>query len=108
MKTILSTVLLLASLGFCRGGTTIDNLNFEAYGANIAWVNWRAGATNGAIIGAYVCSGDIYAANVGWINLGNGAPTNHIYYQNLSAGDFGVNQDGSGNLRGLASVSQSD
>src|SRR5271166_2264903 len=102
MKTILSTLLLLASLGFCRGGTTIDNLNFGAYGANVAWVNWRADATNGAIIGAYVCSGNIYAANVGWINLGSGAPTNHIHYQNVSAGDFGVNQDGAGNLRGWA------
>jgi hypothetical protein len=102
MKTILSTVVLLASLGLCRGGTTIDNNNFGAYGANVAWLNWRADAINGAVIGAYVCSGNIYAANVGWINLGSGAPTNQIYYQNLSPVDFGVNQDGQGNLRGWA------
>jgi hypothetical protein len=49
-----------------------------------------------------VCSGNIYSANVGWINLGSGTPTNGIYYQNLSGNDYGVNQDGLGNLRGYA------
>src|SRR5208283_2490643 len=57
---------------------------------------------NGAVIGQYVCSGYIYSANVGWINLGSGSPTNGIYYQNLSATDFGVNLDGLGNLSGYA------
>src|SRR5207302_2872914 len=62
----------------------------------------RGDTNNGAVIGEYVCSGYIYAANVGWINLGGGTPTNGIYYQNLSASDSGVNQDGLGNLRGYA------
>jgi len=61
-----------------------------------------ADTNNGAVIGDYVCSGYIYSANVGWINLGSGSPTNGIYYQNLSAGDFGVNQDGLGDLSGYA------
>jgi hypothetical protein len=65
-------------------------------------MDWRGDTNNGAVIGEYVCSGYLYAANVGWINLGGGAPTNGIYYQNLSANDFGVNQDGFGNLRGYA------
>ena len=34
--------------------------------------------------------------------LGSGAPANGIQYQNNSAGDFGVNRDGLGNLRGHA------
>ena len=46
--------------------------------------------------------GTIYAANVGWINLGSGSPVNGIQYLNTSAADFGVNQDGLGNLRGYA------
>ena len=54
------------------------------------------------VIGEYVCSGYIYSANVGWINLGSGSPTNQIHYQNHSATDFGVNQDGLGNLSGYA------
>lgn len=82
--------------------TTIDAANHYAYGANIGWVDWRGDTNHGAVIGEYVCSGFIYSANVGWINLGSGTPTNGIYYQNLSGNDFGVNQDGLGNLRGYA------
>jgi hypothetical protein len=82
--------------------TTIDPANKYAYAANLGWLDWRGDTNNGATIGEYVCSGSIYSANVGWINLGSGSPTNGIYYQNLSANDFGVNHDGLGNLRGYA------
>ncbi len=82
--------------------TTLDPMNRYAYGANLGWMDGYADGANGAVIGEYVCSGYMYGANVGWINLGSGSPTNGIYYQNLSANDFGVNQDGLGNLRGYA------
>ena len=82
--------------------TTIDPVNKYAYGANLGWMDWTGDTANGAVIGDYVCSGYLYAANVGWINLGSGSPTNGIRYQNLTAGDFGVNHDGVGNLRGYA------
>jgi len=68
-------------------------------------MDWSGGTgetAGGAVIGSYVCSGYIYSANVGWINLGSGSPANAIHYQNNSATDFGVNQDGMGNLRGFA------
>lgn len=86
----------------CSAATTIDATNFYAWAANVGWLNGCGDTNSGAVIGEYVCSGYIYSANTGWINLGSGAPTNGIYYQNLSAGDFGVNQDGLGNLRGYA------
>jgi len=86
--------------------TTIDPANHYSYGANFGWMDWHNNAANGfnqgAAVGEYVCSGYIYSANVGWISLGSGAPTNGIYYQNLASNDFGVNQDGLGNLRGYA------
>jgi hypothetical protein len=85
-----------------RAASSIDGTNRYAYGANIGWIDARADTTNGAVIGEYVCSGYLYSANVGWISLGNGAPTNGIQYQNLSGTDFGVNNDGLGNLRGYA------
>ena len=85
-----------------RAATTIDPANHYAYGANLGWMDARGDTANGAVIGEYICSGYIYSANVGWINLGSGSPTNGIYYQNVSANDFGVNQDGLGNLRGYA------
>ena len=82
--------------------STINSVNRFAYGANIGWTDWRANGANGVVIGEYVCTGYIYAANVGWINLGGGTAANGIHYQNNSATDFGVNNDGFGNLRGYA------
>ena len=97
---------LLMALTFGAGtvfaSTTIDLVNRYAYGGNMGWINGVADTNNGVVIGDYVCSGYFYSGNAGWINLGSGSPTNGIYYQNLSAGDFGVNQDGLGNLSGYA------
>jgi hypothetical protein len=95
-------LLTLAWTGSARAGTTINAVNKYAYGANLGWLNAYADGVNGAVVTDYTLSGFIYAANVGWINLGSGAPANGIRYQNLSAGDFGVNNDGLGNLRGYA------
>ena len=100
LAAVSSFVMLHSS--FAVAGTTIDAANRYAYAANLGWLDGVADTNNGAVIGEYVCSGYLYAANVGWINLGSGSPTNGIYYQNLSASDFGVNQDGLGNLRGYA------
>jgi len=84
------------------GTTTIDASNHNAYAANIGWMTFLGDPAHGAVIGEYVCSGYIYSANVGWINLGNGLPPDRIYYRNNAVNDFGVIQDGLGNLRGLA------
>src|SRR5208283_5147146 len=105
MKAIaLASIFLLSwAASPVRAGTTIDATNKYAWGANIGWMDWSGGTgqtATGVVIGQYVCSGYIYSANAGWINLGSGVPTNGIYYQNLSANDFGVNQDGLGNLSG--------
>ena len=69
MKTFLTSLLLLGSLASSWAATTIDPVNKYAYGANLGWMDWRGDTANGAVIGAYVCSGYIYSANVGWINL---------------------------------------
>jgi len=102
MRTLLSSLLLVGSVGSCWALTTINPTNKYAYGANVGWIDWRGDTNSGAVIGEYVCSGYLWAANVGWINLGSAAPTNGIHYLNLSANDFGVNHDGQGNLRGYA------
>jgi hypothetical protein len=98
----LVSIFILQPLAALHAGTSIDAINRYAYGANIGWVNAVADTNNGAIMGDYVCSGYIYSANVGWINLGSGNPANNIQYQNNSASDFGVNNDGAGNLTGYA------
>jgi hypothetical protein len=95
-------LLFTAPFSPAQAGTTIDAVNRYAFGANLGWMDWTGDSTHGAVIGEYVCSGYIYSANVGWINLGSGLPADQIQYQNNSATDFGVNQDGLGNLRGYA------
>ena len=107
MKSRLALFTLVLAFGLqpsagLHAATTIDPANPYAYAANLGWVDCRGDTSHGAVIGEYVCSGYLYSANAGWINLGSGSPTNGIRYQNLSAGDFGVNQDGLGNLRGYA------
>ena len=104
-KAILSAFILACSLqlsAWLHATTTIDVANRYAWGANLGWMDWVGGTNNGAVIGDYVCSGIIYSANVGWINLGSGSPADGIYYQNNSVSDFGVNNDGLGNLSGYA------
>ena len=102
LLTTVSAFCLLPFAFAAGAGTTIDAVNKYAYGANIGWINASADGANGAVIGDYYCLGYLYAANVGWINLGSGSPANGIQYQNNAANDFGVNQDGLGNLRGYA------
>src|ERR1043166_565 len=85
-----------------RAATSINAVNKFAYGANIGWIDARGNTNAGAVIGEFVCSGYLYGANVGWIHLGSNAPANGIQYQNNSATDYGVNNDGLGNLRGFA------
>jgi hypothetical protein len=103
MKQIQFT--LLALLGLTVGSpaaTTINAVNRFAYGANLGWINGRGDVANGAVIGAFVCSGNIWSANTGWISLGDGTPVNGVRYRNNTAADTGVNHDGAGNLTGYA------
>ena len=102
MRIAMLMVLVCALAGAGWAASTINNGNQYAYGANVGWVNARGDITNGAVIGEFVCSGYLYGANVGWISLGNGAPTNGVRYGNGAASDFGVNNDGLGNLSGYA------
>ncbi|MBA2269733.1 MAG: hypothetical protein H0W20_03930 [Chthoniobacterales bacterium] len=90
-KLVAVLVAVLVSPLVAEADSTINSANAASYGANIGWMNWRADAANGVVIGEYVCSGWIYGANVGWINIGSGFPVNQIQYSNSSGTDFGVN-----------------
>jgi hypothetical protein len=97
--------LLIATLSvfvFAADAATTITTNRFAYGANVGWLNFQADTNNGAVIGEFVCSGYVYSANLGWIHLGDGTPVNGVQYQNNSSTDYGVNHDGTGNLRGYA------
>src|ERR1051326_141961 len=92
----------LQPLALAHAATSINAVNKFAYGANIGWMDFRGNTNSGAVIGEFVCSGYLYSADVGWISLGSNSPANGIQYQNTSAIDYGVNNDGLGNLRGFA------
>jgi hypothetical protein len=97
------TLLVWLGLASVAGAATTINLNNRfAYGANLGWIDWRGDVADGAVIGAFVCSGRIYSANVGWMDLGDGTPANGVRYQNNLGTDFGINHDGVGNLHGYA------
>jgi hypothetical protein len=103
MKTFCGILLALGTTAWsASAASTINAVNRFAYGANIGWMDWRGDIANGAVVGAFVCSGNIYAANVGWISLGDGTPANGVRYANNTAADTGVNHDGAGNLTGYA------
>ncbi len=98
---LLAAISLLIA-GPARAGTTINAVNAYAYAANVGWIKAYGDGPNGVVVTDYTLAGYMYAANVGWINVGSGSPANGIRYQNLTAADFGVNNDGLGNLRGYA------
>ncbi len=102
MKPALTFLILIGALAPATASTSINPTNKFAYGANIGWIDARGNTNSGAVIGEFVCSGYLYSANAGWIHLGSNAPANGIQYQNNSATDYGVNNDGLGNLRGFA------
>jgi hypothetical protein len=86
----------------CAAQSTIDLTNKWAWAASASWINCRVDATNGAVIGQFACSGYLYNPNTGWIHLGSGSPTSGVWYGNAATNDYGVNHDGTGNLRGYA------
>jgi len=106
MKSVVRHFVLLACIlllwrSDLKAESTTDETNRFAYGANIGWINWRDGVTEGAFIGTEFCTGFVYSANAGWIHLGRG-PSNDNAYSNVSSADYGVNVSDGNKLRGLA------
>jgi hypothetical protein len=101
VKTLLCLTLLIGTTA-AQASSSIDPARSFSWGANIGWVDWHPSAVHGAQVSEFICAGSLYSANIGWIHLGNGHPASGIRYRNDSGTDYGVNQDGYGNLRGLA------
>ena len=98
MRPLLPLLALLALPAATPAQTTF------VYGANTGWINVAPLAASGAYVhvGESFFSGYAYGANIGWVSFGSGAPVNGYSYSNTTAGDFGVNNDGLGNLSGFA------
>ncbi|MCX6353925.1 MAG: hypothetical protein NTZ78_03335 [Candidatus Aureabacteria bacterium] len=71
------------------------------WGENAGWINLRA--TYGDLkIGSNMLAGWVWLENCGWVCLGEGRPLDGMRYSNRGAYDWGVNNDGKGNLSGYA------
>jgi len=82
--------------------TTINTSKKWAWSSSVGWIDCRADPTNGVAVSQYICSGYMYSPTVGWVCMGNGTPTNGIRYSTNSSSEYGVNNDGQGNLSGYA------
>jgi len=81
-------------------GGIVDGSNL-IWGESIGWVNLRT--THADLkIGSNILAGWIWLENCGWTCLGNGRPLDGRRYTNRGSRDWGINNDGRGNLSGYA------
>ncbi len=75
--------------------------NKYAWGENLGWINFSL-SKRSLRVGSNILSGWIRIEKVGLVHLGNGRPQNGFQYSNSDFRDYGVNNDGFGNLSGWA------
>ena len=99
--TAIVSIFSLQSSSLLCAATTIDAVNNFAYGAEHRLDGCAATPTTArSSANTSAPATSIPPTPAGSISAA--APANGIYYQNLASNDFGVNQDGLGNLRGYA------
>ncbi|MCX6355624.1 MAG: hypothetical protein NTZ78_12110 [Candidatus Aureabacteria bacterium] len=81
-------------------GGIIEGYNL-IWGENTGWASLGAAHADFKI-GANILSGWIWLENCGWVRLGDGHPLDGKRYANRGAHDWGINNDGHGNLSGYA------
>ncbi len=103
MKNMFWPTFMVIFLVFC-GNLYAENIDPNedgsqyAWGENVGWLNFEPNTGDGVQVAGYKLTGFVWAENVGWISMSCentascGAP----------GVDFGVTNDGSGNLAGFA------
>ncbi|MCX6354222.1 MAG: hypothetical protein NTZ78_04880 [Candidatus Aureabacteria bacterium] len=71
------------------------------WGESVGWVNFKATHSD-LKIGSDILAGWIWFENCGWVCLGEGHPLDGKRYSNRIGFDWGINNDGKGNLSGFA------
>jgi len=97
------SLIALSSLAMLEtNASNIDPSDKYAWSENAGWVNFLP-SDGGATVYDDHLEGFVWSENVGWIRLGGdtggGTPN---YYANDSSSNYGVNNDGAGNLSGYA------
>jgi len=96
-------VLLLPLLAYTAvyAAGNIDVTNKWAWGTNVGWINFNPTHGGVAVYDDHL-EGYAWAENGGWIRLGAYEGGGSHTYANDAAANYGVNNDGSGNLSGYA------
>jgi len=89
-----------ADLAIPKIGRIIEGPNL-LWGESIGWINLKAKHAD-LMIGSNIMAGWIWLENCGWVCLGEGYPLNGERYSHRDSSDWGVNNDGKGNLSGYA------
>ncbi len=98
---ILSLLLSVLVFTAAYSATNIDTNNKWAFGTNIGWINFND-LNGGVSVFSDYLEGYAWAENVGWIRLGSYDGGGVYSYANSAADNYGVNNDGVGNLSGYA------
>jgi hypothetical protein len=91
----------LASVTAVLAAGNIDSTDKWAWGTNVGWINFDP--THGGVsVYSDHLEGYAWGENIGWIRLGTCTGGGPCTYANTSATNYGVNNDGGGNLSGYA------
>ncbi len=77
----------------------IDETDHWGWGENMGWADFNSN-TGSVTVDTYYLMGYVRVEKAGWINLGDGTVGAGDHYGNDTYADFGVNNDGKGNLSG--------
>ena len=94
-------LLVVGSLVHAQAPGNIDPTEKWAWSTNAGWLNFSPTHGWGAVYPDHL-EGFIWWENVGWIRLGTHEGGGSHSYGNTSNLDYGVNNDGAGNLSGYA------
>jgi hypothetical protein len=94
-------VFLLNPLNSVLAGSDMDAANKWAWGTNTGWVNFNPD-NGGVTVFSDHLEGYAWSENTGWIRMGTYTLGDAHTYANNAANNYGVNNDGVGNLSGYA------
>ncbi len=96
---------LLCSAGITdsRAASNISDTDKYAWSETAGWNNFKPGHANaGVTVYGDHLEGHAWAENIGWMKLNGSTGGGPNYYANTDSTNWGVNNDGSGNLSGFA------
>lgn len=79
----------------------VDPTDRWAWGTNIGWINFNPTHSEVTVYDDHL-EGYAWAENVGWIRMGTHTGGGIHSYANNAASNYGINNDGAGNLSGFA------